>query len=399
MFDINLISPLAWILLALGLVAALLFAITGPGRYRQLIRMVRSQNNSRETTVPLSADGLPLRLSVVAMTKGDFHEVRTFLEGIAAQDYPDVEVVIVVDGASRDASNLRDAFADTYPNVRFTFVPPEALNLSRRKLANTIGIKKASGQIILTTLTNIQILSQQWLSLMAMPFTSKEVEIVLGASFMNFNAMTGGSRWYRRFDSLLCAADWMLAAIDGKPYRGDGANLAFRRDLFFRNSGYGNNYYLHAGDDDIFVSQVATAANSRFMFATDATVRVNWGKATARIWMRNKERYAFTEHYLDHSPRLRRSLLNLYCWIGVLAPVSATILTLPKDLIMPLLATAVVLLQWGWQINCYRQLASTFASIRLWWSVPCFYLLRPIADTVFAISHHRHRSANFTWRR
>lgn len=422
MFEISAVTPLEYILLFVGLLAAVAFVILGPGRYRQLLRVVRMQGQkaeeSAETENALEISGsesgpeaeteesgqAPVadvpKISIIAYTQGHPEEVGAFLQAVSEQDYPDKEVVVVVNGSARDTANLAETYAEAYPFASFSFVPPEALNLSRRKLANTIGIKKAAGEIILTTLTNIEVPSRQWLSLMASQFTGPDVEIVLGAAMMDLTRLTGPKRWYRRFDTLLTTARWMLAAIDGHPYRGDGANLAFRRSLFFRNSGYGNNYYLHSGDDDIFVSQVATAANSRFMFAPQATVRVDWGDATRRIWINLKQRYDFAERFLGNAPRRLPVLVNALLWLGTLCLAACIALPLcSMQLLVPVVAGALLSGLWGCQIAMYRPLAACFGSPRLWWSVPLFYLLRAPADLCFRLRYRRSARRNFTYLR
>lgn len=399
MFTLTDISIITWILIGCGLVFAVSYLLIGPLRYRRLITLVNRQSQEDNYTIATDDDGNPLRLSVIAYSSGHIEEVTDFLEAIKAQDYPDVEVIIVVDGAMREAANLSEALGEKYPFAGFTFVPPEARNLSRRKLANTIGIKKSTGSILLTTLTNIEIPSAQWLTAMASAFSHAETEIVLGAAFMDFRRMHGLKRWYRRYDSLLTAAAWMLRASEGSPYRGDGANLAFRRDLFFRNSGYGNNYYLHAGDDDIFVSQVSTGSNAEVMFARQATLRVDWGESTNRIWVNHKDRYTFARRYLTRAPRLLPTCISLTDWLATASLIATIILSVPANLLMPAISALLLFTFWGCQIALYRTLASTFGSTRLWWSVPLFNLIRPLADFLFKIRRHRSRNLNFTWRR
>lgn len=414
MLDLSSILPLVWTLLGVGIAAGLGYLICGPFRYRRLISIIQTQTaaaqpagmeNADEATEDAGTHGPAI--SVVAFGKPDADQIAAFLQGIAEQDYSEVEVIIVVDGSSREAANLAETFEGAYPRLGFTFVPPEAQNLSRRKLGNTMGIKKATGEIILTTLTNIEMPSPQWLSLMAAPFADPEVEIVLGGACMDLSRLTGPKRWYRRFDTLLTTAQWMLAAIDGRPYRGDGANLAFRRDLFFRNSGYGNNYYLHSGDDDIFVSQVATAANSRFQFARQARVLVDWGDATRRQWISFKQRYRFASRFLSAGPRLRQACINTLLWLCTLSlaacialPLCALTIPLrPLELIIPIVAFACLLTLWGLQISRYRPLAAALGSPRLWWSVPLFYLLRAPADILFTLRYLRASRRNFTYQR
>lgn len=420
MLDLPSVLPLAWTLLGVGIAAGIGYLICGPARYRQLTRIINAQTAAGQDETENADDqydnvwshqGASIHcptISVVAFGKPDTDQIGAFLHGIADQDYPNVEIIIVVDGSAREASNLAETFDGAYPDLYFTFVPPEAQNLSRRKLGNTMGIKKATGDIILTTLTNIEIPSRQWLSLMAGQFTGPDVEIVLGGACMDMRGLRGPKRWYRRFDTLLTVARWMLAAIDGRPYRGDGANLAFRRDLFFRNSGYGNNYYLHSGDDDIFVSQVATATNSRFQFARQARVLVDWGEGTRRQWISLKQRYRFASRFLSAGPRLRQGVIDAMLWLCTLSLAACVALSLctiaqrplvPLQLILPGVAMACLLALWGLQIALYRLMAACLGSPRLWWAVPLFYLLHAPADILFALRYRRSSRRNFTYRR
>lgn len=427
MFDISAVTPFEYILLIAGLLSGVAFVVFGPGRYRQLLRVVRMQGLKADELAETAdkaggedrleseakqqegakqqvcesepAPNMP-RISIIAYTQGHPDEVGAFLQAVSEQDYPDKEVVVVVNGSARDTANLVETFTDAYPFASFSFVPPEALNLSRRKLANTIGIKKATGEIILTTLTNIKIPSRQWLSLMASQFAEPDVEIVLGAALMDLTRLIGPKRRYRCFDTLLTTARWMLSAIYGRPYRGDGANLAFRRSLFFRNSGYGNNYYLHSGDDDIFVSQVATAANSRFMFAPQATVRVDWGDASRRIWINLKQRYDFAQRFLKTAPRHRPYLVNAFLWLSTLCLSGGIAVSVcSEQLLVGVIAAALLLGLWSCQIAMYRPLAGCFGCSRLWWTVPLFYLLHAPADLCFSLCHRRSARRNFTYLR
>ena len=55
---------------------------------------------------------------------------------------------------------------------------------------------------------------------------------------------------------------WIGDALAGHPWRGNEYNLVYRRDLFFRNKGFSRHLNLRQGDDDIFVKEIATAANT-----------------------------------------------------------------------------------------------------------------------------------------
>lgn len=154
MLDLPSVLPLAWTLLGVGIAAGIGYLICGPARYRQLTRIINAQTAAGQDETENADDqddnvwshqGASIHcptISVVAFGKPDTDQIGAFLHGIADQDYPNVEIIIVVDGSAREASNLAETFDGAYPDLYFTFVPPEAQNLSRRKLGNTMGIKR-----------------------------------------------------------------------------------------------------------------------------------------------------------------------------------------------------------------------------------------------------------------
>jgi glycosyltransferase involved in cell wall biosynthesis len=334
-------------------------------------------------------------VSVIAFSDGNEQDIREFLATAATQNYPNYEIIIVIDGDMTQAQTLSDTFAKTYSNLYFSFVPNESHNLSRRKLAYTIGFKAAKADIVLTTMTNCRIPDDNWLSSIMSKFNDS-TDIVLGYAHFDFKEMRGGKRWYRQFDSLLTSALWLYYALKGKPYRGDGANLAYRKSLFFDNKGYGDSYFLHNGDDDIFVSKIADSTNTAVSLQSPLTVK--WGSASKRMWVDQKEHYKFTSKYLPQSPFRRNTLFNIGEWLCLLASVAAILLGLPS--VIPAAVSALFLLTlWGVKITYYRKAASVLGAIRLWWSLPLFFLIRPIADLLFGIRYKSMRVKNYTWQR
>lgn len=51
---------------------------------------------------------------------------------------------------------------------------------------------------------------------------------------------------------------------------GVGRNLAYRKELFFTNSGFMSYIDIKPGDDDLFVNQLATAKNTAICFSKDS---------------------------------------------------------------------------------------------------------------------------------
>jgi hypothetical protein len=72
------------------------------------------------------------------------------------------------------------------------------------------------------------------------------------------------------YDNLLGGLQYLSEALVNKPYTGNGRNLAYRKDEFFQHKGYSHSLSLHAGDDDLFVNEVATERNTRVEYSPDS---------------------------------------------------------------------------------------------------------------------------------
>ncbi|MDE5975531.1 MAG: hypothetical protein K2G69_03175, partial [Muribaculaceae bacterium] len=278
-----------------------------------------------------------------------------------------------------------------------TFIPTGSHNLSRRKLALTLGIKAAKGEVVLTTTSNCIIPSSGWLSAMMRPFLENgSLEVVLGYSHMEFNHMTGPAKWYRQFDDVLTACQWLGSAIGGNPYRGDGENLAFKRRLFFEQKGYAGSIHLVNGDDDLFVNEIADDFNTEVMIAPESILSVDWGEASNRMYADLKERYQFTAMMLPFRPFLRAGLGSSMQWLAVGSAVAAALLSLPN--LFPTAIGAVILLAlFITEMVIYDKTARRLGASSIWGSLPLFLLWHPVGNLFFKLRHRSHRKKNFTF--
>lgn len=339
------------------------------------------------------------KLSVIVCVNGSEEEAVEFLNEIYLQDYPDFEVILVFDVAAESSDYLAERIHIHHPSAHVTFIPPGSHNLSRRKLALTLGMKAAKGEIVLTTIANIRIPSRSWLSTMAEPFNRYPgIDIVLGFSRMNFSEMRGPARWYQNFDSTLTNSFWTGFAICGHPYRGDGFNLALRRDLFFEKKGYSRSIFLHTGDDDVFINQIANGLNTALVLDHDAVITTVWGDSADRIRALRKEQYSFTAHWLPRRPFVYAGLLTFMQWLALGLATGACLLTLAD---LPFIAVPLSILAGFWitESAIYRTTAFRLKAAHTWLAAPLFWLYRPIGNCFFRMNHRRNRIKNYTWQR
>lgn len=346
-------------------------------------------------------DGLCPKLSVVMYCRSGEETLLNTLEAVCRQDYPDFEVIVVCDAGLEYAGYVRDMVTERFDRVYVTFVQPGSHNLSRRKLANTIGIKAAKGDVVLTTVANISVPSDHWLSEMMHPFRGADgenVDVALGTSVIDFSEMRGPGKWYRQFDALLDYVSWAGYAAASDPYRGDGFNLAFRRKVFFDHKGYSKTMFLENGDDDLFLREIAEGGDTRLVLSPDARLTTCWGDSSDRVWGLRKAAYSFTARWLPRGPFVRAGIADMLQWLVPGLCVAAALTGLPS--LLPLIIAAVmVITMWGVEIYLYRRMAAALGRVRLWWGVVPFWLWRPAANFLFNMKHFASRKKNFTWQR
>lgn len=390
----------SWLLITL---TAILILYTLLHLMRPLIRV-----GNYKATDSVNTDTKAPKVSVIVCTANYDEELMNYLDALTQQDYPDFEIIVVSDSGAERSEILAECCSRRYNNVHVTFIPPESHNLSRRKLALTLGMKAAKGEVAVTTISTAEIPSSQWLSSLMTPFRgakSQKIRIALGYSHIDYSRMKGLGRWYKEFDSLMTDARWLGYAFAGKPYRGDGYNLAISRDLFFENKGYSRSLDLQGGDDDVFISEVATPENTEAVLMSDSILSVDWGASSSRIWSDRKAQYDFTSHRLSPEPFTQAGTFSVMQWIIPFLCLAAMYLPFISFISNePLSAESICaffvpIVLWSIFLQCeiliYRKAAKMMHATRLWWALPWFMLLRPIVNMIFRMRHHDSGTVNF----
>ena len=388
-------SPLSWIFLVLEAVAAAVCLVF----FLRSLRKSGSELNVNKKTDDLPAAPQSPKVSVVVYSQADEELLTQYLSSLCLQDYPDFEVIVVCDASFETSGMLSEKYSEMFQRVYVTFVPPGSHNLSRRKLALTLGIKAAKGDVVIITVDNSLIPSDRWISAMARPFIENpDIELVLGYSHADLSPLGRIKRAYRGFTTLLSDSLWIGYALDGKPYRGDGFNMAMKREAFFRLNGFSKTRHLHSGEDDLFVNEWADAANTAVAIEPDAILTTLWGEATERVTTLRRSQYDFTSRWLPRAPFRMAGAASCSQWIVPAAAVAAVLTSLPS--IIPAIAAGIVWLTFViMEGKLYRKAAVSLCSPRLSWQIPFFWLWKPIGNLIFRLSHRSTRFKNYTWQR
>lgn len=388
-FDINIIySHVAQALAAVGLLSALYLLFI----YRQKIVSVTRQHRLSTLQANASKNNPNPPISIIIYCKDSARALEQILPTLLNQNYDaPFEVIVATDGRNEQANDVIKLFSINHHNLRMTYVPDEAHALSRRKLATTLGIKAARYEYIILTDAHAHIMSSEWLNLIGKHFAQGK-EVVIGSSFpVGKNELKSLSL----FNMLVDKTTYLSSALARRPYRCSMFNIAFRRQLFFNNSGFTDSVGLHHGIDDIFLSHITNDGNYAVELADEAQTGVN-ASIYAGNYHTDRVRHEFTGRRLSHFNRRLMGLGSAMMWAWLVATIAAGILFMPNPI--PLCTLLLIGIIWITFICvAWHKVANALHIPIKRWLIPAFIFMRPITTFFMRLKGRKHRSANFTW--
>ncbi len=361
---------------------------------RRIASVARFQKDNCVTPEGLSGVALP-SASVIVYAQDDADALARLLPTLLTQDYnAQFEVIVVNDGADEAVNEIVEKMQLHYNNLYLTFTPNEARNLSRKKLALTIGIKAARNEVVVLTCADAVVGSSDWLFLMCRNF-KPGIEVVVGYAYMDACRDKGRGARRRAFDSAMTAIVYLSAAIARRPYRANGYNLAYRRDTFFKNKGFSNSLNLHYGDDDIFVDRITNRTNTAVELSPDAIVKIDCYDDKS-MYKELKMRDLFNSRFISRRSSRLFGLFSFLFWVWFGLSVVAIFFTLP-NLFPSIVVLVLALLLWVMTLFVWRKVLCALCSRRLLFTIPYFIMTQPIYNLIYRLRSRRFRERNYTW--
>ena len=392
-FNLQLTVPVI-ILLAICLAAALTFSFY---YCLPLFRLRGWRRRCNEEGAPLDADVTPVPVSVVVYSRDDMPGLERLVPALLRQDYAgDFEVIIVNEGESAQVRDYIDGLQMQYRNIYLTHTPDGVRSLSRKKLALTLGIKAARGQVVVLTTATAIIGSDQWLDQMVRPFnTDSSAEVVLGVALPVRGEDTAMGRRRRSYDYTADCATWLTAALRHHPYRGSEYNLAYRRSLFFDNKGFSRSLNIHDGDDDIFVNEIVNGGNTVVQLSDASLVRFD-ADIFNFTYREEALKRAFTERFVRHGARWRMAVGPLMMWLWLGGAATAVAMDWHNLFTLSVVAFSGLLML-GFMIPAWRAALKALGGRNLLLTLPWLTLTRPLRRIYYRLSSRRSRNRHYTW--
>lgn len=238
---------------------------------------------------------LPQRpVSVIICAKNEAHNLPIILPPILEQNYSTFEVLVVNDHSSDATAAILKDLQKKYNHLKVLHLTDENRAVKGKKYALSKGIETAKYDLLLLTDADCIPSSSNWINMMQSQIIDKKSIVIAYAplnqkkSFVNLLA---------QIDTTNTAFQYFGIGLFGFPYMGVGRNLMYKKSIFHKNNGFENHEHIASGDDDLFITEVATRQNTNFILHPD-TFMYSDAKQDLKSFFRQKSRHVSTSpHY------------------------------------------------------------------------------------------------------
>jgi len=235
-----------------------------------LIHKIKKEHVFEQSTDITSSENT--YFSVLIPFRNEAQNIPELLTTLSKIEYPTSHFeIIFIDDASEDNSKsiIQECIQNTHLNIKVLNNKP--YSNSPKKDAITLGVKNAKHSWIVTTDADCLVPST-WLSelntfikteaphFVAMPVLVKKKNSVVAL--------------FQYFETLALQGITLATYRLKRPFLCNGANLAYKKDLFFEVNGYEGNNHLASGDDIFLLEKIRKLANTNIRYVCSRNVLV-----------------------------------------------------------------------------------------------------------------------------
>jgi cellulose synthase/poly-beta-1,6-N-acetylglucosamine synthase-like glycosyltransferase len=204
----------------------------------------------RQPVPPRTAN--PPGVSVVIAFRNEATNLGQLVRDLGSSVFPAdrFEVILVNDHSEDNSVEVASQVMAGYPNVRLLQLPKDQLG---KKSALRFGIEQSRFGVIATTDADCT-LSKNWLTCVASYFEDENTKLLLGPVKLSDDGTFFGQLQIVEFVSV---AGTTAATVGlGHPVMANGANFAFRKNVYEEVGGYDDNLAVPSGDDEFLMRKI-----------------------------------------------------------------------------------------------------------------------------------------------
>jgi glycosyltransferase involved in cell wall biosynthesis len=253
--------------------------------------------------------------SVIICARDAALHLEKHLQDWLNQDYPEFEVVVVDDCSADETAYLLVTESEKHSKLKYVLMDPAVIKNGGKKLALTLGIKKAQYEHLVLTDADGVVRSDQWLKQMMSGFQEGK-SIVLGVAPIQSKGLLGGLLHY---ENVFTAMNYLGRALRNSPYMGVGRSLAYTKSIYHSVGGFSSHHHIPAGDDDLFVQSVANSSNTSVVIVPEAFID-SAGPKNFDFYWRQRMRHLWVGKFYRNDLSFKLAVLplcNLLFWVAL----------------------------------------------------------------------------------
>jgi cellulose synthase/poly-beta-1,6-N-acetylglucosamine synthase-like glycosyltransferase len=257
-------------------------------------------------------------VSVLIAARNEETRIRNCLECLKAQDYDPARLqIVVVDDRSDDGTpDILKEFAAKW-NGRFEIVSltETAAGFSPKKYALSQGLKKAVGEIIVTTDADC-VMSPGWISALVSEY-GEDTGLVLGMTTYYDLEKPAAGAGMQALEFLSHGV--VAAALIGLrfPVHGNANNISYRRKVYDQSAGFATD--IVSGDDDFLIQAIHKLGKWRIRYSVKPESRVQTEPPLSlrQFWEQRKRWASKTSLYQPKQTAFLACIFGYYASIPI----------------------------------------------------------------------------------
>ena len=230
------------------------------------------------------------KVSVLIAARNEEANIGRTLSDILAQNFPKelLEIIVVDDHSTDRTSAVVQSFANQGVKL-LTLNESEPLN-SYKKKAISMAIAEATGELVVTTDADCR-MGTDWLATVV-ACTERNDYYLLSAPVV-YSQQRSFFEELQTLEFLYLIGLGAAGIGNGYPSTCNGANLIYRRDVFYEMGGFNGIDHLASGDDELFLHKVAASHPGKIGFckSREAIVYTD-AKRSFRGFINQRRRWA-----------------------------------------------------------------------------------------------------------
>lgn len=211
-------------------------------------------------------------ITVIVPFRNESENILKCLQSLTSQNYPQnkFEIIFVNDHSIDDSFQKIDQI--TKPkNVKVLNLKSNSYAEAYKKQAIAFALDNSKGEIIVTTDADCTH-NENWLTTLVSIFDNK-TGFVSGPVIFKDDVKPFSKIQSLDFAGIILAGAGLISI--GKPTISNGANLAFRKSVYYDLGGYSDQMHLTSGEDEILMQKIVRDTNYKVKFCWSKEAVVN----------------------------------------------------------------------------------------------------------------------------